>query len=221
MIDSTLLKPNATTKDVDHLCEEAIMYHFGAVCVRPCDVRYVAKNLKGSDVKVCTVIGFPWGIQSIESKVDEAMEVICYGATEVDMVMNRFYLKDKNYDMLRKEIRDVVDNSKSSIYATKDILVKVILETCELTDEEIIKACEIARDAGADYVKTSTGAYKGATVEAVKLMKKAVPELGIKASGGIRDWDTAYDMIKAGATRIGTSSGIMILDGFLGWKRTH
>lgn len=221
MIDSTLLKPEATLADVELLCEEAVMYHFGAVCVRPCDVRYVAKLLEGTNVKVCTVIGFPWGIQSIETKVAESYKSIDDGSTELDMVINRGYIKEKDYQMSRKEIESFVNASKQD---RDDTVVKVILETCKLTDEEIVKACLIAKDAGLskeDYIKTSTGLYEGATVKAVELIKETVPELGIKASGGIRDWDTAYKMIEAGATRLGTSSGVMILDGFLGWKRTH
>lgn len=221
MIESTLLKPNATIDEIGLLCEEAMMYHFGAACVRPFDVKYVTNVLKGSDVDVCTVIGFPWGIQTIDSKVFEAQQAIYDGATQIDMVINRSYLQEKDYGLLEGEIKDVVDNSKSSIYAKEDIIVKTILETSELTDEEIIKACEIARSAGADFVKTSTGAYKGATVKAVRLMHKTVPELGVKASGGIRGWDQAYKLIKAGATRLGTSSGLPILDEYIMWKATH
>lgn len=217
MIDHTLLKPNATTKDVDHLCEEAIMYHFGAVCIRPCDVEYASKLLKGSNVKVCTVIGFPWGIQTIETKVNEIHEVIHLGATEVDPVINRSYLKDNDDKMLLKEIRYLVLNAQNS-YAD-DVIVKTILEVCELTDDEIVRACLTAEKAGlrpnVDYVKTSTGLYEGATVEAVSLMHKTVPNLGVKAAGGIRTWEGAKKLIEAGATRLGTSSGVKILSEFL------
>ncbi len=213
IIDSTLLKPNATKKDIEFLCEEAVLHSFGAVCIRPCDVEYAAKLLKGSNVKVCTVVGFPWGIQTIETKVNETHEVIYHGATEVDMVLNRSYLKDKNDKMLLKEMRYVVLNAQNS-YAD-DVIVKVILETCELTDDEIVKACLKAEKAGANYVKTSTGLYKGATVEAVSLMHKTVPNLGVKAAGGIKTWEEAKKLIEAGATRLGTSSGVNILSGFL------
>jgi deoxyribose-phosphate aldolase len=213
IIDSTLLKPNATKKDIEFLCEEAVLYDFGAVCIRPCDVEYAANLLKDSKVNVCTVIGFPWGIQTIESKVSETHEVIYHGAREVDMVLNRSYLKDKNDKMLLKEMKYVVLNAQNS-YAD-DVIVKVILETCELTDEEIVKACLKAEKAGANYVKTSTGLYAGATVEAVSLMHKTVPKLGVKAAGGIKTWEDAKKLIDAGATRLGTSSGMKILSEFL------
>lgn len=214
IIDHTLLKPNATKKDVELLCEEAVLYHFGAVCIRPCDVDYASRILKETDVKTCTVVGFPWGIQTIENKVDEACQAIRHGASEIDMVINRSYLKEKDYKKLLKEISDVVRLSKSlahNTYFKNEFIVKTILETCELTDDEIVQACLIAEKAGADFVKTSTGLYKGATVKAVKLMHETVPNLGVKASGGIKSWDKAYKMIKAGATRIGTSSGVKIL----------
>ena len=217
IIDHTLLKPNATIEDVERLCEEAVMYHFGAVCIRPCDVRHVAKIL-GPETNICTVVGFPWGIQSVESKVYEAQQAIYDGANEIDMVINRLYAKGRyaeEYSKLVREIRDVVTNCKTSIYAKEEVIVKTILETCELTDDEIVQACFAAKDAGADYVKTSTGLYKGATVKAVKLMHKTVPELGVKASGGIRDLDKAYKMIKAGATRLGTSSGVKIISEYM------
>lgn len=214
MIDHTLLKPNAILKDIDQLCEESITYNFGAVCIRPCDTRYVSEQLKDTGIKVCTVIGFPWGIQTIANKVDEACQAIHDGAAEIDMVINRSYLKGKDYKKLLKEISDVVGFSKPlahNIQHNDKFIVKTILEICELTDDEIVQACLLAEEAGADFVKTSTGLYKGATVKAVKLMHKTVPNLGVKAAGGIKSWDKAYKMIKAGATRIGTSSGIKIL----------
>lgn len=220
MIDNTLLKPNVMVKDLELLCEEAVMYSFGAVCVRPCDVKYASKLLEESKVKVCTVVGFPWGIQSTESKADEACRLVYDGASEIDMVINRGYLKEKNYDLLKNDIHSVVLYSKSAMYTSQmyqkhDVKVKAILETCELTDDEIIQACLIAKDAGVDYVKTSTGLYKGATVKAVRLMHKTVPEIGVKASGSIKSWEKAEKMIKAGATRIGTSSSVKILSEFL------
>lgn len=220
IIDHTLLKPDATFEDVELLCEEAVMYHFGAVCIRPCDVRYVARTLQGSGVKVCTVVGFPWGIQSIDAKVHEAQQYIYDGADEIDMVMNRGYIKEDlvgGYNKLVKEIGNVVTNCKTSIYSANEVIVKVILETCMLVKDEIVQACLAAKAGGADFVKTSTGLYEGATVKAVKLMHKTVPELGVKAAGGIRDWDTAHKMIKAGATRLGTSSGVNIVAGYTDW----
>ncbi len=213
IIDSTLLKPNATKKDIEFLCEEAVLYNFGAVCIRPCDVEYASQLLKDSNVKVCTVVGFPWGIQTIETKVSEIHEAICHGTTEIDAVINRSYLKENNDEMLLKEMKYIVLNAKNS-YAD-DVIVKMILETCELTDDEIVKACLTAEKAGADYVKTSTGLYKGATVEAVSLMHKTVPKLGVKASGSIKTWEEAKNLIGAGATRLGTSSGMKILSEFL------
>lgn len=209
IIDSTLLKPNAVKKDVELLCEQAVLHSFGAVCIRPCDVSYASQILKGTSVKVCTVVGFPWGIQSLETKVREACEAVRKGAVEIDMVINRSYLKEKNDMALKEEILSVV----RSVYL--DACIKTILETCELTDEEIVKACLIAEESGVNYVKTSTGLYKGATVKAVKLMHKTVPNLGVKAAGGIKDWKKAYKMIDAGANRIGTSSGVKILSEYM------
>lgn len=212
MIDQTLLKPEATSKDIEKLCNDAALYGFGAVCVRPGDVKQAYGILKETDVEVCTVIGFPWGIQTRNAKITEAEEALSNGATELDMVINRKYLKEKDYEKLKKEI--------SHIVVTADMkdehknLVKVILETCKLTDDEIVQACLIAEEARADYVKTSTGLYEGATIKHVKLMKKTVPSMGVKASGGIKTWEDAYKMIKAGATRLGTSSGIPILEGY-------
>lgn len=220
IIDHTLLKPNAIPKDVEHLCAEAVLHSFGAVCVRPFDVKYVAELLKDTGVNVCTVIGFPWGIQTTATKIKETYEALCNGATEIDMVINRAYLKEKNYSNLEKEIYSVV--RAGGLAYSRGITTKVILETCELTDDEIVKACLIAEDAGAHYVKTSTGLYKGATLKAVKLMHKTVPNLGVKASGGIKDWKKAYKMIKAGTNldlsvpfRLGTSSGIKIVSGYV------
>jgi len=218
IIDHTLLKPNATKKDLDLLLSEAALHKFGAVCIRPCDVSYASHEMKDTGVKICTVVGFPWGIQSIESKVYEAQHAILEGADEIDMVINRYYAKGEkleDYGLLRKEIGDVVRGCRNPIYAKRNILVKVILETCELTEYEIVMACLAAKDGCADYVKTSTGLYKGALVKDVKLMKKIVPKLGVKASGGIKDWKKAEKLIKAGATRLGTSSGIEILKGYM------
>ncbi|MBU4502640.1 MAG: deoxyribose-phosphate aldolase [Nanoarchaeota archaeon] len=210
IIDSTLLKPSAIPKDVELLCDEAVMIGFGAVCIRPDDVNYSSMLLHGTDVAVCTVVGFPWGIQKIKSKINEAYDAVCDGATEIDMVLNRAYLKSQDYSMLETEIKSVTNNAKNCVHAKDDVIVKVILETDKLTDDEIIEACKISEQAGADFVKTSTGAYGGATEHHVKLMKQSC-NLEVKASGGIRDWDDAYKMIMAGATRLGTSGGANIL----------
>lgn len=215
IIDHTLLNPDATTNDVERLCEEAVLHGFGAVCIRPNDVSRVSQLLHNTGVKVCTVIGFPWGIQTRKAKIEEAYEAIHNGAAEIDVVLNRSYIKDKYHVILKRELSEIIANAKLSIPSQDDVLVKIILETCKLTDDEIVKACLISEEAGADYVKTSTGLYGGATLKDVKLMHKTVPNLGVKASGGIKDWNKAYKMINAGATRIGTSSGVKILEGYL------
>ena len=215
IIDHTLLNPDATTNDIERLCEEAVLHGFGTVCIRPNDVSRVSQLLHNTGVKVCTVIGFPWGIQTRKAKIEEAYEAIHNGAAEIDVVLNRSYIKDKYHVILKRELSEIIANAKLSIPSQDDVLVKIILETCKLTDDEIVKACLISEEAGADYVKTSTGLYGGATLKDVKLMHKTVPNLGVKASGGIKDWNKAYKMIKAGATRIGTSSGVKILEGYL------
>ncbi|MDK2794544.1 MAG: deoxyribose-phosphate aldolase, partial [Caldanaerobacter sp.] len=204
MIDHTLLKPNATKEEIKKLCEEAGEYGFASVCINPCFVDLAYEMLKDTDVKVCTVVGFPLGANTIETKVFEAVEAVKKGATEIDMVLNISMLKSGEYDYVKKEISEVVKAVKSH----GDIVVKVILETCYLSDEEKIKACEISKEAGADFVKTSTGfGPGGATVEDVKLMRKVVGEnFGVKASGGIRSYVDAKAMIEAGANRIGASA---------------
>ncbi|MDE4541602.1 deoxyribose-phosphate aldolase [Thermoanaerobacterium sp. R66] len=209
MIDHTLLKPDATDSDIKKLADEAKEYGFASVCVNPCHVKLVADVLKNSDVKVCTVIGFPLGANTTETKVFEAKEAISNGANEIDMVLNIGKLKSGDYDYVKKDIEAVTKVAKSF----GEIIVKVILETCYLTDEEKVKACEITVDAGADFVKTSTGfGSGGATVHDVELMRKTVGEnFGVKASGGIRTADFAKEIVKAGANRIGTSSGIQIV----------
>jgi len=212
MIDHTLLKADATDIQIKKLAEEAIEYGFASVCVNPCHVKYVADILKNTDVKVCTVIGFPLGANTVETKVFEAKEAILNGAHEIDMVLNIGKLKFGDYDYVKNEIEAVTGAAKSF----GDIIVKVILETCYLSDEEKIKACKITVDAGADFVKTSTGfGSGGATVHDVKLMRKTVGEnFGVKASGGIRTAEFAREIVKAGANRIGTSSGIQIVKGW-------
>ncbi len=207
-IDHTVLKPEATRDMIKQLCNEAIEYKFAAVCVNPYHVNFCKEILNGSGVKVATVIGFPLGANTKELKAFETVEAIKNGADEIDMVINIGALKDKDYAMVKEDIQGVVEASKGKA------IVKVIIETCLLTDEEKLKACELSMEAGADFVKTSTGfSTGGATYEDVKLMKSVVGDkLQVKASGGVRDLDTAKKMIEAGATRLGTSSGIKIAE---------
>lgn len=209
MIDHTLLKPNATGEMIDKLCKEAKEYEFAAVCVNPYYVSRAKKYLDGTKVKVATVIGFPLGANTKEVKALETKDAIKNGADEVDMVINIGALKSGEYDIVRDDIRAVVESAKGKA------IVKAIIETCLLTDEEKIKACKLAKEAGADFVKTSTGfSTGGATIEDVKLMKDTVGDsLKIKASGGIRDYETAKAMVEAGASRIGASSSIKIVEG--------
>ncbi|NJE46176.1 deoxyribose-phosphate aldolase [Thermococcus sp. GR7] len=209
-IDHTNLKPYATADDIIKLCDEAKRYNFYAVCVNPYRVKLAKEQLKGSNVKVATVIGFPLGATPTEVKVFEAKKALEDGADELDMVINIGALKDGDYEYVRRDIEEVV-----KVAHEKGAIVKVIIETCYLTEEEKIKACELAKEAGADFVKTSTGfGTGGATVEDVRLMRKVVgPDMGVKASGGVRTYEQAMAMIEAGATRIGTSSGVKIVEG--------
>jgi deoxyribose-phosphate aldolase len=212
MIDYTLLKSNATDNDIKKLCTEAEEYNFASVCINPAYV-YFAKNLlEKSDIKVCTVIGFPLGANTIKTKIFEAKDAIKNGADEIDMVLNIGKLKSGDFAYVEKEIKAVVKEAK----ALKNVVIKVILENCYLTDEEKIKVCEIVVLSGADFVKTSTGfGIGGATIDDVRLMRKTVGDnFGVKASGGIRTSEDARLMIKAGANRIGTSSGIQIVKGW-------
>lgn len=206
-IDHTVLKPQTTEAAVRKLCAEAAQYGFASVCVNPCWVALCADLLKDTEVDVCTVIGFPLGANTSAVKAFEAAEAIRQGATEVDMVLNVGALKDGNADLVRADIAAVVE------VAGGKALVKVILETCLLTDEEKRIACRLAKEAGADYVKTSTGFSTGGATEAdIALMRAEVgPEMGVKASGGIRDYATAQAMIRAGASRIGASAGVQIV----------
>lgn len=208
MIDHTLLKPDATADKIAQLCFEAKKYHFASVCVNPTNVKLCADLLKGSDVKVCTVIGFPLGATSTEVKVFETKNALENGATEIDMVINIGALKAKDNELVARDIHEVVKTAHAA-----GALVKVIIETALLTDEEKVVACLLAKEAGADYVKTSTGfSSGGATVHDVALMRKTVgPDLGIKAAGGIHSHEEAEQMIAAGATRIGASAGIKII----------
>lgn len=210
LIDHTLLKPEATPDQVTQLCEEARKYRFASVCINPVWVGLCARLLKGSPVKVCTVIGFPLGANAPEVKVFEARNALDFGATELDMVINIGALKARDLQLVARDIRGVVVTGHE-----RGVLVKVILETSLLTDEEKVIASLLAKEAGADYVKTSTGfSTGGATVNDVALMRKVVgPEMGVKASGGVRTFEDAEAMVKAGATRIGASASVKIIQG--------
>ncbi len=207
-IDHTALKPETTKAQIAQLAQEAREYEFMSVCVNPSHVKYAKSLLEGTDVLVCTVIGFPLGANTPAVKAFETKDAIADGAGEVDMVINIGALKDKNYDLVAEDIKAVVD-------AAGDVTTKVIIETALLTDEEKVKACEIAQAQGADFVKTSTGfSSGGATKEDVALMRKTVgPDMGVKASGGVRSYEDVMTMIEAGATRIGASAGVQILKG--------
>ncbi|MBI4732977.1 MAG: deoxyribose-phosphate aldolase [Chloroflexi bacterium] len=210
MIDHTLLKPDATQEQVAQLCFEARKYGFASVCVNPTWVPLCAKLLEGSPVKVCTVIGFPLGATAPEVKAFETQTAINQGATEIDMVINIGALKARDLDLVARDIRGVVQASHE-----RGAIVKVIIEAILLNDEEKTIACLLSKEAGADFVKTSTGfASGGATVHDVELMRRVVgPEMGVKAAGGVRTYEDAENMIKAGATRIGASAGVKILQG--------
>lgn len=207
-IDHTLLKPEATLAQVDHLIDEAKEYNFMSVCINPTWVSHAAERLADTDVKVCTVIGFPLGANTSALKAFEASSAIDDGANEVDMVINIGAAKAGDWDKVQADIKAVVD------VADHSVVVKVIIETCLLTDEEKVKACQAAKAAGADYVKTSTGfSTGGATVEDVRLMRETVgPDMGVKASGGVGNYQDAMAMIEAGASRIGASKGIQIME---------
>lgn len=207
-IDHTLLKPDANKEQIKKIIEEAKEYDFASVCVNPTWVKFASEQLNDSDVKVCTVIGFPLGASTPEVKAFETRDAISNGADEIDMVINIGALKSGNLELLEQDIRAVVE-------ASGEHLVKVIIETCLLTDQEKVQACQISQKAGADYVKTSTGfSTGGATVADVALMRKTVgPDMGVKASGGARSYEDAQAFIEAGATRIGASSGVAIMKG--------
>ncbi|MBF4500166.1 deoxyribose-phosphate aldolase [Savagea sp. SN6] len=208
MIDHTLLKQDATEQQIIELCQEAKTYGFASVCVNPMWVETAAQQLKDASSKVCTVIGFPLGAMTKETKAFETKDAIRKGATEIDMVIPVGALKAGQDDIVKEHIEAVVE-------AAEGTLVKVIIETCLLTDEEKVRACEIAKAAGADYVKTSTGfSTGGATKEDIALMRQTVgKEMGVKASGGVRSLEDVEKMIAAGATRIGASSGVAIVQG--------
>lgn len=207
-IDHTLLKPESRQDQIDKLIREAKTYNFASVCINPTWVSYAAKALEGTDIKVCTVIGFPLGATTSAVKAFETKDVISHGADEVDMVINIGQAKSGHFAFVEEDIRAVVE-------ASGDKLVKVIIETCLLTDKEKIKACQAAVAAGADFVKTSTGfSTAGARLDDVRLMRQTVgPDVGVKAAGGTRSLEDAQAFIEAGATRIGTSAGVTIMEG--------
>ena len=206
MIDHTVLKADTPLETVKRICDEAMEYGSASVCINPCHVAYCADYLKDSDVNVCTVIGFPLGANTSAVKAFETKDAIANGADEIDMVMNIGALKDKNYDLVRDDVKAVVE-------AANGTLVKVILETCLLTEDEIKKACELCVEAKADYVKTSTGfSTRGATIEDVRIMKEAVHgKAKVKAAGGVRTPEDMVKIVAAGADRIGTSAGCSLV----------
>jgi len=208
MIDHTELKSHSGEKKIKNLCSEAKTFSFFSVCVNPIYVALSSQLLEGSDVVVCSVVGFPLGSTSSTMKAREAGKAVAEGAGEIDMVIHVGALKDKKYDPVKDDIRAVVE-------ASQPRLVKVILETCYLTDDEIVKGCELSVEAGARFVKTSTGfGAFGAFEDHVRLMRKTVgPDIGVKASGGIMNFKDSWRMIKAGASRLGTSAGVAILEG--------
>ncbi|MBC2580663.1 deoxyribose-phosphate aldolase [Clostridium sp. DJ247] len=209
IIDHTILKPEASEHKVREICKEALENNFASVCVNPCHVSLVCEMLKGSAVKVCTVIGFPLGATTSAVKAFETEDAIKNGAQEVDMVINIGKLKDKDYEYVKNDIKAVVDTAKGKA------LTKVIIEACLLTQEEKVTACKLSKEAGADYVKTSTGfSTNGATIEDIRIMRETVgSNIGVKASGGIHSFQQAEALIEAGASRIGASASIDICEG--------
>ena len=206
LIDHTILKQDAKVADIERICKEAIEFDFMSVCINPAYVKMCADLLKNSDVKVCTVIGFPLGANSTETKVFETADAVKNGADEIDMVINVTRLQNGDYNYVLDEIRAIRKVCEGKV-------LKVILETCLLSDEEVVKACELSVEAGADFVKTSTGfSTGGATVHHVKLMRETVKDrAGVKASGGVRTHEDLLAMVEAGANRIGTSAGCKII----------
>ncbi len=211
LIDHTILKAVTTSKDVEKICAEALKYDFASVCINPCFVSLAKELLANSDVKVCTVIGFPLGANTIEIKQAETMDAVNNGAEEIDMVINVGKAKEHDYEYIKEEIEAVVNASCGR-------LVKVIIETCYLTDEEKVEVCRMAALAGAQFVKTSTGfGTGGATAEDVALMKSSILDtMSVKASGGVKNLDDLNAMVNAGASRIGASSGVQIMEGTKG-----
>jgi len=211
MIDSTNVKATATKNEIEKLCKEAAQYGFQCAVVNPTYVKFAAKLLEGSNVKVCSTVGFPFGVSLSEIKALEAVNAVEDGAEELDMVINFGALKSHDYDLVKRDIAAVVDVK----HLSKEVIVKVIIETGYLTKDEKIIACKLAKEAEADFVKTSTGLLgEGATVEDVRLMRQTVgKDMGVKAAGGIRTYADAVAMIEAGANRLGTSTGVAIVKG--------
>ncbi|NNF33514.1 MAG: deoxyribose-phosphate aldolase [Saprospiraceae bacterium] len=209
-IDHTLLKPTASLEEIFKLCDEALEHHFCSVCIAPYFVEAAAKRLENSDVKVCTVIGFPLGYQLTTLKIDEIKRALNLGVNEIDAVVNVSAVKSGDWDWVEQEIASIATTA-----SIKDLTSKIIFETCYLTEAEVIKLCELCTQAGVNYVKTSTGfGSAGATVEMVKLMKAHIgKKMKVKASGGIRTYEDAMKMIEAGAERLGASAGVSILSG--------
>lgn len=207
LIDHTALKPDTCKEQIKKLCREAVEYKFASVCVNPCYVTLCSELLKETNIKVCTVIGFPLGASSTASKVAETVEAVENGAEEIDMVINIGAVKSGDFNFVEKDIAAVVEATGGKA------IVKVILETCLLTDDEKVICCKLSKEAGADFVKTSTGfSTGGATTQDIKLMRETVgSDMGVKASGGIRDYMTAKAMVEAGASRIGASASIAIV----------
>ncbi|NWF86622.1 deoxyribose-phosphate aldolase [Candidatus Bathyarchaeota archaeon] len=208
MIDSTNVKATATKSEIEKLCQDAIKYGFRCAVVNPIYVKFAAKLLKNSNVNVCSTIGFPFGISVPEIKALEAVRAVEDGAEELDMVINLSTLKSRDYDAVKQDITAVVDTKR----LIQEVIVKVIIETAQLTRDEKVVACKLVKESGADFVKTSTGLFGGATVEDVKLMRQTVGKnMGVKAAGGIRTYADAVVMIEAGANRIGTSTAATII----------
>jgi deoxyribose-phosphate aldolase len=221
MIDNTLLRPDATKDDVLRLCEESAKRHFASVCIFPCWVGTATRALEGSDVKVCTVIGFPFGATTRLAKVFEVRNAIANGAREIDAVMNISKFKSRDYEAVAQDIREMVEATRGTSSLAEEsrrILLKVIIETCYLSESEKEVASKMVRDAGADFIKTSTGTgAAGATIEDIRSIRRALGPsiIGIKASGGIKTVANALVMLDAGANRIGTSSGVALYDGYI------
>jgi deoxyribose-phosphate aldolase len=219
MIDNTLLRPDSTKDDVLRLCEDSAERHFASVCILPCWVGTATRFLQGSDVKVCTVVAFPFGATTRMTKVFEIKNAIANGAREIDAVLNISKFKSGDYEAVGQDLHEMVEamGPRNSVDESRRALLKVIIETCFLTDDEKTLASRMVRDAGADFVKTSTGTGGGgATVEDIRLIRRAIgpSAIGIKASGGIKTVQTALQMLDAGANRIGTSSGKALLEGY-------
>jgi len=219
MIDNTLLRPDSVRDDVLRLCEDSAARHMASVCVFPAWVGTASRALAGTDVKVCTVVGFPFGATTRLSKIYEVKNAIANGAKEIDAVINISKLKSGDYEAVAQELKDMADAAHTSVLGddSRRVLIKIIIETCFLSNDEKILASQMARDAGADFVKTSTGTGPaGATADDIRLIRRAVgpTAIGVKASGGIKTIQTALQLLDAGANRIGTSSGAALYDAY-------